>query len=93
MTLDDKRDHDVQSWLMGQAGEFVLKRRKGTSDSLEAQVKLLLRRWAFLLDIREVPVRSTGTDLLWLIQISENAFNSLRILMIIYLFHVKICIS
>ena len=42
--LDDQRDHDVQSWLMKLMGEFLLKRRKAKSESLESQVKRLSSR-------------------------------------------------
>ena len=46
--LEDERDHDVQSWLMKQMGEYVLKRREAKFEQLETQVKQLSCRWAFL---------------------------------------------
>ena len=45
--LDPPRDHDVQSWLMGQMGEFERVRHEAASASLEAKVELLSRRYAF----------------------------------------------
>ena len=48
--LDAPRDHDVQSWLMGQMGEFERVRREAASASLDAKFDLFARRCGFLQD-------------------------------------------